>query len=156
MFRRRQQFRIPGQRDALMQKIRRQIFAVQCKLATWMQHRTRNWTKRQKMIFLFLLCLLLGGMSIYRVVDTFDSKKEVDSVKLIRQQPLPLIIPAAPDPLPVVIDTAAFRRFRRDMDSLMKTPEGRIRYHQFKKQRPGFMDSLTYIEKLTKQSFPTY
>lgn len=111
--------------------------------------------KKQQKIFLFVLCLVLGGTSTYRIVELFEGQESISTSNKIRQQPLPrLIRPSEPVTFPMITDTAVFSRFRVFIDSLFETPEGRKQYEQFLKERPGFLDSLAFAEKISKQSFP--
>ncbi|MBX2924733.1 MAG: hypothetical protein KF746_21200 [Chitinophagaceae bacterium] len=50
-------------------------------------------------------------------------------------------------------DTLVFNRFRKALDSLQQTPEGRKAYEDFVLQHPGFLDSLSNAEDLIKKTF---
>ena len=126
-------------------------------LADWMQKKTRHWKAKQQRCFLFILCLIMGGTSTYRLLELFDDRKDAAAATIIKPQPLPL--PVIPQDLPAqssIVDTSIFSHFRSYLDSLLKTPEGRNIYNDFLKKRPGFMDSLAFAEKTLKQSFPNH
>ncbi|WP_300601920.1 hypothetical protein [Niabella sp.] len=132
------------------QRVKEKVIAQQHQLADWMQRKTRHWKKKQQKIFLFILCLVLGGSSIYRVLELFEEKTNPTVLNMVNQQSNPPIAPPAPMMHPTVRDTNIFYRFRSHIDSLLRTPEGRRRYDEFLKERPGFLDSLAFAEKISK------
>ncbi|MBZ4188901.1 hypothetical protein [Niabella beijingensis] len=144
-----------GTQSDLFHQIGKRSAKGQRDCAEWMHRKTRHWEKKQQKIFLFVLCLVLGGTSTYRIVELFEGQESISTSNKIRQQPLPrLIRPSEPVTFPMITDTAVFSRFRVFIDSLFETPEGRKQYEQFLKERPGFLDSLAFAEKISKQSFP--
>lgn len=158
MFKRKKNIQPLSERPAPFQQIGDRLLKKQHQLARWMQVKTRHWKRGQQKVFLLILCLILGGMSTYRILELFSNHGTSAPSDLVKQQPLPsLIHPTAPTPVPSAqSDTTVFRRFHRHLDSLLKTQEGRRQYQQFLKNRPGFLDSLAFAEKLSDQLFPQH
>lgn len=156
MFRRKKNVQHLSENRGLFQQVGDRLLKRQHQLANWMQAKTRHWKRRQQKAFLFILCIILGGMSTYRILELFDDQAAAAPSVLVKQQPIPsLIYPPEPAPsLPVQSDATVFQRFRKRLDSLLKTQEGRRQYEEFIKKRPGFFDSLARAEKLSTQSFP--
>lgn len=144
--------------NAMMQAASSRLQMMQRKWADWMQVKTRHWQPREQKRFLFILCLVMGGFSTLSFLQLFKPRPDVAASRgLTAPQPLPPLIHLLPDPaMPVVADTMVFRRFRQYLDSLMQTSDGKKKFEQFIKERPGFMDSLAYAEKMVQQSFPHY
>lgn len=141
---------------SLFYRINSRVQSKQHQLADWMQRKTRHWKAKQQRCFLFILCLLMGGTSTYRLLVLFDNRVAT-STPIAKQQQLPLPV-ILPEPLAYSApsDTSVFSRFRNYLDSLLETSEGRKVYKDFLKKRPGFMDSLAFAEKTLKQSFPNH
>lgn len=150
--------RIPKLRPStgLLQAISLRLQSIQRRWADRLQEKTKHWQPRQQKRFLFILCLVMGSCSTLSILKLFRPASNVAmSSGLSTPEPLPPLIHPAPElPAPDVTDTMVFHRFRQHLDSLIRTPEGKKQYERFLKERPGFMDSLDFAEKLSRQSFP--
>lgn len=145
-------------KTGLRQAVSSRLLAMQHKWADWMQTKTRHWQPRQQKRFLFTICLVMGSFSTLSFLQLFKHHTETATSRRMKTpQPLPPLIHLPLEPaMPVLANTTVFRRFREYIDSLVQTPEGKKKFEQFLKERPGFMDSLAYAEKMTQQSFPHY
>lgn len=127
---------------------------LQLQTVSWLHRKTLHWKQREQKRLLFLLCLFMGGCSTHSLLQFLSPRSSADP-PFSKQQPLPELIYSSRD-LPMqygLNDTAIFLSFRRHIDSLNITPEGRKLVEQFTRQRPGFMDSLLQVESLLKYSF---
>lgn len=98
----------------------------------------------------------MGGFSTLSFLQLFKPPLDAPASRgIAAPQPLPTLIHQPLEPtITVVADTMIFYRFRQFIDSLVQAPEGKRKYEQFLKERPGFMDSLAFAEQMSRQSFP--
>ena len=158
MFKRKKKGIEGSHNDGMIQAAASRLQVMQRKWADWMQRKTRHWKPSQQKRFLFIICLVMGGFSTLSLLQLFTSRSgQAASRGLTAPQPLPPLIQLLPDPaMPPAADTMVFHHFRKHIDSLMQTSDGKKKFEQFLKERPGFMDSLAYAEKMLQQSFPHY
>lgn len=123
--------------------------------ANWMTRRTQNFSHRSWIILLIVFVSTTGSYCFYLSLGGFANSTS-DSVKIERiKRPKnaarvgdmnkPLIeIPAA--------EYNRIRQFRIYMDSLAKSPAGKLQYDNITRHRPGLMDSIRFIENYYQQS----
>ncbi|HUC79482.1 MAG TPA: hypothetical protein VMR70_01145 [Flavisolibacter sp.] len=135
--------------DKAARWIASKLISAQRGFADFMAARTVGLSKRSVQVGLLLFCLCFGGLSVYVLSDVF--RKRFDVVNTIK--PDQLAVPkhymrADPMPLPVITrkELAIMSQFRKYMDSLMLTPEGKQTYDSVLKVRPHLLDSIRLIE----------
>lgn len=128
---------------------------VQRNCLNFLNRKARGWTRRQQKCFLFSVCMVMGGLSTLSLsgigsdVNHGGAKPFTVVAPFIRSP----IIPNDVTENIYYTDTLVFYRFRKALDSLRQTSDGRKIYEDFIRQRPGFFDSLTNAEKLFKKTF---
>lgn len=111
------------------------ILKTQNWFAINLQQVTKNWKQKQQWIFLYMVCLVFGGLSI---VATVNSLKTSDKSKSI--------IPKA-----ISIPKNIFRSdkaFLITENEFQKVQEYKQTHPNLIKERPGLFDSLTLIEQV--------
>jgi hypothetical protein len=111
------------------------ILKTQNWFAINLQKVTKNWKQKQQWIFLYMVCLVFGGLSI---VATVNSLKTSDKSKSI--------IPKA-----ISIPKNIFGRdkaFLITENEFQKVQEYKQTHPNLIKERPGLFDSLTLIEQV--------
>lgn len=134
-------------KNTAAQKIAETILLVQKKFADAMYSITKKWKAKQQLIFLYMLCLVLGGLSVIAIIKPFNDKKNfLEKPASIR---LPKLIRPNEDQ-GVITDKeiTKIHLFKQRMDSLNKTKSGKLKTEQLFKRRPGLFDSLEMVEQL--------
>jgi hypothetical protein len=96
---------------------------------------TKNWKQKQQWIFLYLVCIAFGGMSIVAIVNSFKAPDKRKSIN------------------PKQISTPK-NIYRRDKAFLItekefqKVQEYKQTHPNLIKESPGLFDSLTLIEQV--------
>jgi hypothetical protein len=96
---------------------------------------TKNWKRKQQWIFLYLVCIAFGGMSIVAIVNSFKAPDKRKSIN------------------PKQISTPK-NIYRRDKAFLItekefqKVQEYKQTHPNLIKESPGLFDSLTLIEQV--------
>lgn len=135
--------------------IRQIVFAhLQNRWATWMNRRTQTFSRNTWKLLLVLFVLTAGGWSVYLTISAFF-KADGKSISIT-----PIKKPAhinetgdVAATTPSITDTGYthIKNFRLYMDSLARSPSGRIIYDSIIMYRPGLMDSIRMIEKYYQQ-----
>jgi hypothetical protein len=120
--------------DKAASGIANSILKSQRWFASNLERLTKKWKQKQQWIFLYVVCLLFGGLSIAAVVNAFkvsaDSKviipKSIAVPKNIYQGDNPFLITEK--------EFQQVQEYKRKHPSLIK-------------ERPGLWDSLTLIEQ---------
>lgn len=121
----------------------------QRKWADWMQNKTESLSGKGKTIALFCFCLLAGGYSIYLIAISLVAKQNISlSITSIYK---PQYVPRSGKEQVMGAsiskeDYLRVHRFKTYMDSLARSPTGKIIYDSILISRPGLMDSVNFIE----------
>jgi hypothetical protein len=132
--------------NAAARKIAGMILFIQNKFANAMDKVSASWKLKQQWIFLYLVCLVLGGLSVVAIIQPFKSKTvllrptSIHLLKLLQKQERKIIITDN--------EITRVHVFKQKLDSLSKTKEGKIKVDKFFNQRPGLFDSLEKVEQL--------
>ena len=142
--------------DRLAGSIATYILKIQTRFANFMDSRTRGLsTARLKFL---LIVFLVGGssLSIYIVIDVIQKKSTSNTVQIGRLQ-VPRYYRETGDAynrssfLITKREHEAMQAFKRRMDSLASTEEGKLIYDSIMLCRPGLMDSVGRFEQLYQQ-----
>jgi hypothetical protein len=138
--------------DKVAGKIAGFIVKAQTKFADVMNRNFSGISTKRMKIFLFLFCLVSGGLSIYYIVNAvFNHDKKNNSFK-IDHVDVPKHYDKTGDELihsQIFIDEETMQNiqvFKQYMDSL-KT-KGAKQYDSIMLERPGLMDSITMLEEI--------
>jgi hypothetical protein len=111
------------------------ILKTQNLFALNLERVTKNWKRKQQWIFLYLVCIAFGGMSIVAIVNSFKAPDKRKSIN------------------PKQISTPK-NIYRRDKAFLItekefqKVQEYKQTHPNLIKESPGLFDSLTLIEQV--------
>jgi hypothetical protein len=135
-------------KDKLAKEIARLLMSVQSRFAEGMDTKTNALSIKAKWLWLFVFCLLFGGFSICAFIGAFTDRE-----KTIK--PSQISVPKYYDRTEVLIqsqvsdrDIKRIYRFKKYMDSLRGSQEGKIVYDSILKARPGLMDSVQAVEQI--------
>ena len=112
------------------------IIKVQLQFAKVLGRTSRSWKAKQQWIFLYVICFVFGGLSIFSVIQSFKTKSlsKVSAIKVPR---------SIHKESSVRITDNEFRQlqnFKRSLDSVSKK--------KLLETRPGLMDSVEMVEQL--------
>lgn len=139
----------PNVSDKAAGWIANRILKTQNKFANLLGNISSTWKTKQQWIFLYMVWLVFGGLSTISVINAFNQKS-----KNILGKPATIKTPrniSAKETHPIRITDNEIRHvhvFKRTLDSLSKTPEGKIKVNKLLNRRPGLMDSLEMVEEL--------
>jgi hypothetical protein len=105
-----------------------------------------QWKIKQQWIFLYMVCLIFGSLSVVAIIQPFNNKNTFEKPAAIHQ---PKLLPAQEEKI-FITDNEITRvhAFKQKLDSLTKTKEGKLKIDAFFNQRPGLFDSLEKVEQL--------
>ena len=125
------------------------ILKTQQKFANALGKISASWKTKQQWIFLYMVCLVFGGLSTIAIIKPFNKKPRNNLSK-----------PAAIKTVRSIPDEKAYtvritdneiqhvHAFKHTLDSISKTAEGMIKVKNLLASRPGLMDSLEMVEQL--------
>jgi len=119
------------------------------RFAGWMQRRFEQLPRNGKVTVMLLGLLLAGSYCGLLILGGISGKaKSVVSISPIRV--LEHIGSTAKIATPVISsdEYEKIHRFRRYMDSLARSPSGRVYFDSIIQARPGLLDSITIVEQL--------
>lgn len=135
--------------SAIGTRLRQKVYVAQRRLADKLNSKSAHWNNRHKIIFLVLVCTVLAGGNLL-MVHLAPSKSTIrtsNTATVQRQWKLPAIDPAFNG-----TDSATFMELRTRLLQLLATDSGTRKVAAFEAARPGFLDSVLYVER---QIFPT-
>ncbi|HET7117756.1 MAG TPA: hypothetical protein VFI29_14780 [Hanamia sp.] len=140
--------------NAFYNGLQRSHRRLQGRWADGMARLTKNFSRQKWMVSLILFVLLAGTVSVYVAVNSFI-RKENHSILIIRiKTPKYINKTGETNTDGINISAAAFdriKKFRVYMDSLARSPAGKILYDSIVSKRPGLMDSVVFIENYYQQ-----
>src|SRR5438105_1946125 len=104
------------------------ILKVQRKFADALGKVSATWKAKQQLIFLYLITLVLGGLSVIAIVKPFD-KKAPNTIPKPAAISIPRAIPDENKNSVRITDHEISRvhQFKQMLDSLSKTSEGKLK-----------------------------
>ena len=127
---------------------------LQRRWVKWMAKHTANFSRRTWKIILILFMMFGGGYSGYLTVSGLVEKANKPFSLARIKKPAHLSEPAdvrVPIPGLSEIEYARIRIFRMYMDSLARSPSGKVLYDSIAHSRPGLMDSVRLVERYYQQ-----
>ena len=125
------------------------FLSVQSGFADFMSSKTNRLSIKAKWFWLAVYCVAFSGFSIYVVIGTSGGNKKV-------LEPSPVSFPKYYDQTGIEIKEPhvsekviqRINRFKKYMDRLHQSQEGKRVYDSILKTRPGIMDSIKAIEEI--------
>jgi multidrug efflux pump subunit AcrB len=151
----------PVKKDRIKRKLLQQFdeanLRLQGKCAGWLERKTAHWSRKSWVFILVVFTLFTSGYSMYVMVDSFSEPK--DSAIPIT----PIVTPTNTirtqnrlDQVKMAIRKSEYEktvRFRKYMDSLGRSPNGKKIKDSINQNRPGLLDSVTIVEKYDHSQF---
>jgi hypothetical protein len=131
----------PGATDKAAGWIANGILKIQNRFANVLSKLSGSWKAKQQWIFLYMVWLVFGGLSVVAVIKPFN-KKSANILSKPAAIKTPGIIPDENQISPRITDDEIKRvhDFKQTLDSTTK--------EKLLIQRPGLMDSLDRVEQL--------
>ncbi|SEW15812.1 hypothetical protein [Chitinophaga arvensicola] len=140
---------LPQWKEKLAGGIGNGIQRVQQRWAGFMNAKTKGWSRRQQKIYTTGFVLVMFAISSMLLVT------EINQPALEMPATLPPMVAKPPstgfEPHITGQEAAAIKRFLQRVDSLNATPSGRDTVAAIERRRPGFLDSLRYVERNLSQ-----
>jgi hypothetical protein len=125
--------------------------------AKWMMKRTEKFSRRTWVVLLVLFVLSTSTYSAYLAVSAF-TKKGSNSITITPIKKLKHATETGEVPIEAAevseTEYSRIKKFRMHMDSLARSPSGKILYDSITSHRPGLMDSVRFIENYYQQLKP--
>lgn len=121
--------------DKAANGIAKGILKTQSGFEKYMRSLSKNWKGKQQWIFLYLVCLVFGGLSIVAIVNPFRVKDTNSSLI-----PKPIAVPKS------------IRQQRNGFaiteNEFQQVQQYKSKHPNLQTERPGLFDSLTLIEEV--------
>lgn len=141
----------------LMQKAGEFVERRQRQAAEYLNRKVAGSSRRQLKAGLALFCLSFGGSAAIVIYNSFSSSARTVRVESI-SVPQSAILPQQRDSIirrPAPNGIIKIRAFRRYLDSLQQTKDGKLIYDSIVRQRPGLPDSLDMTLELYEEQIKT-
>ena len=121
--------------DKAANGIAKGILKSQNGFAKYMSGFTKKWKQKQQWVFLCVVCLFFGGLSIMAVVNSFESK-EVSKAIIPKAISLPKNIHQQSNVLTIT------------ENEFQQVQKYKSKYPNLQKERPALFDSLSMVEQI--------
>ncbi len=111
------------------------IIKIQSKFTVLLSRFTESWKQKQKWIFLCIVCLVFGGMSVISIVEPFKTIQKSRSLK-----PQSISVPQN-----IQKETKVFLITDKEFQAVRAYKQT---HPNLLKERPGLYDSLGLIEQM--------
>lgn len=138
----------PSVMYGVFQKLGQAVERRQRKAADYLNQKTATLSRRQTITGLMIFCLLFGGSSGFTIWHSIRSASGGIRIQTMKV-PAHTIIPRNDRNDEAILTDRELDRikaFRRYLDSLQQTEEGKAIYDSIARYRPGLLDSLAFIE----------
>lgn len=113
--------------------------------ANYLQQKTNNYSRRKRIAFLFLLCLVFVTESSVVIIRSLRKNDMV----LITVEPIRIIAPPADNPIHPVFSEGEYRRIEKFKHYLDTNKAFR---DSILAARPHLIDTLNYLQKIYKKN----
>lgn len=125
------------------------ILKTQKRFADTLGAISARWKTKQQWVFLCMLCLVFGGLSVVALVKAFNNKTQSISKPAAIEKPRSILKRESKNEVLITDnEIGEVHSFKRLLDSLSKTAEGKIKVKRLLSRRPGLMDSIEMVEQL--------
>ena len=138
----------PSVMYGVFQKLGQAVERRQRKAADYLNQKTATLSRGQTVTGLIIFCLLFGGSSGFTIWHSLRSSSGGVRIQTIKI-PTHTIIPGNDwndEAILIGPELNRIKSFRRYLDSLQQTQEGKAVYDSIARFRPGLLDSLAFIE----------
>ena len=121
--------------DKAANGIAKGILRTQSGFERYMRSLSQNWKGKQQWIFLYLVCLVFGGLSIVAIVNPFRAKDTNSSLI----------------PKPIAVPKSIHQQrngFAITENEFQQVQDYKAKHPNLQTERPGLFDSLSLIEEV--------
>lgn len=140
----------------LMERFNEAIFVLQHKCAKWLENRTAHLSAKSWIVILFCFVVFTVGGNVYLIVDGLNGNSNKIERSLISRP----INAVAFDTKNTILNTSLSKtqiermaRFQMYMDSLGRSPTGKLIQDSILRSRLGLLDSLVTVENYYRSKF---
>ncbi|MBE0393257.1 hypothetical protein [Flavobacterium sp. PL002] len=140
----------------LLERCNEAIFLLQHKCAQWLEQKTAHLSAKSWIVILFCFIVFTVGGNIYLIVDGLNGNSNKIERSLISRS----TNAAAFDTKNKTFNTSLSKtelermaRFQMYMDSLGRSPTGKLIQDSILRSRPGLLDSLVIVENYYRSQF---
>ncbi|WP_157097967.1 hypothetical protein [Niabella ginsenosidivorans] len=139
----------PSVMHGVFQKLGQSVERSQRRAANYLNQKTATLSRRQTIAGLVLFCVLFGGSSAFTIWHSLRSSAGSIRIQNMKVPAHTIIIPNNDNNDLELTGRELYRikSFRRYLDSLQQTKEGKAVYDSIARYRPGLLDSLAFIEQ---------
>jgi len=126
------------------------ILKTQKRFAIVLGKISSSWKTKQQWIFLYIVCLVFGGLSVVAIISPFN-KNANNFLSKPSAIKIPKNIHSNRHGNGVNITHNEIKQvhvFKQKLDSLSKVRNGKTKLNKLLSDRPGLMDSLEMVEQL--------
>ena len=136
--------------DKAAVKVYKIIHQMQTGFASFMSKKLNHLSAKKRKNFFILFFILIGGLSIYQIANGIISKSTIGNAVKIDKINFPVHNSKSNIERIKVAekDYQSIASFKRYMDSLNKSLEGKYQYDSILQARPGLVDSVRVLEQL--------
>jgi hypothetical protein len=141
----------------LMNKVGAFVERKQRRAADYLNRKVAGCSRKQLKAGLIFFCLSFGSTAVYVVYNSFSGGATTVRVESIHV-PESAVLPKRNDSIVTLAAPKAIvkiRAFRRYLDSLQQTREGKFIYDSIVRLRPGLSDSLDMTLELYEEQIKT-
>lgn len=135
--------------NALSKAVQTGYKRVQGGWANWMMRHTEKFSRRTWVVLLVLFVLSVSTYSVYIAVSAFTGKRSNSITITPIKKPKHATETGEANKEAMEVSEAEYSRIKKFsayMDSLARSPSGKIQYESITSHRPGLMDSVRFIE----------
>lgn len=140
--------------NAISKGIRTGYKRLQGGWANWMTKRTEKFSRRTWVLLLALFVLSVSTYSAYLAVNALTGKKGSSITITPIKKPARATETGEANKEAAEVSEAEYgriKKFSAYMDSLARSPSGKILHDSITRHRPGLMDSVRFIENYYQQ-----
>ena len=136
-------------KDRVASRIAGILLSIQFRFAVFMGLKTSTMSTKAKWLWLLVFCLAFGGFSIYAFLGTFgQNQKAMKPSQLSIPKHYERIAPEVYKQPVTEKDIERINGFKKYVDSMRLSSNGKIWYDSILRTRPGLMDSIRTIEEI--------
>ena len=136
-------------KDRVANRIAGILLSIQFRFAVFMGLKTSTMSTKAKWLWLLVFCLVFGGFSIYALLGTFgQNQKAMKPSQLSVPKHYERIVPKVYEQPVTEKDIERINGFKKYVDSMRLSSNGKIWYDSILITRPGLIDSIRTIEEI--------
>ena len=135
-------------KDRVASRIAGILLSIQFRFAVFMGLKTSTMSTNAKWLWLLVFCLVFGGFSISALFGTFRQNQKAMKPSQLSVPKHERIVPEVYEEPVTEKDIERINGFKKYLDSMRLSSNGKIWYDSILRTRPGLMDSIRTIEEI--------